>query len=176
MDTQLQERMKAKIKECFRKGNRQFRSKAKLDKLTFSKALTSTAGLAGWNDTDGYYIKLSYNESMNDPEFIINETIPHEVAHIIGYWLAANGMPYGDTGHGSGWRTIALALGSSGSVTGKTRVKGTFPYRASDGEIVKLTRNQHNAIQNEFRVFRTANGGRLTASGYMGDTKKNAAK
>lgn len=167
MDAELQQRITRKIKECFRKGNRQFGARATLNKFVVSKKLKKW-GVAGWNPRDQYYIRVSEDGLKSDPEYVINEVIPHETAHVIAYWLEKNDMPHGDFGHGEGWKTIAKALGSDGSVNGKSMETNPYKYRAADGEIVNLSQEQHDAIQKEFRVLRSANGARITGSGYLG--------
>jgi len=169
MDAQLQERITKKIKECLRKGNRLFGSRARLNKFTVSRKLRKW-GVAGWNPTDQYYMRVSQEGLQNDPEYVINEVIPHETAHVIAYWLAHNDMEHGDFGHGDGWRTIAKALGSDGSTNGKGEIP-RYKYRAQDGEIVNLNRKQHDYLQKEFKVLRSPSGARITAAGYMGENQ-----
>jgi predicted SprT family Zn-dependent metalloprotease len=167
IDTQIRN----KINECFRLGNRKFKAKAKIDKLIFTDRFKDQGGSAGWNKRNGWYIRLSKSSIKENLNFILNEIIPHEVAHVICMWLHVEDLPYGDTGHGESWVTVAKALGSSGQE--KTlAAKFKYPYKTSGGNIVHMSKDQHDDMQNNFKAYRDRDGNRITAAGYQREPEK----
>jgi SprT protein len=63
--------------------------------------LTSTAGRAF---IEHGYIDLSCYLMTNNPETFAEDTIPHELAHMIAFRL------YQDRGHGKAWKYVAQTL------------------------------------------------------------------
>lgn len=73
----------------------------KMPAVKMNSRLTSTAGRA-FLEQD--YIDLSCYLMDNNREYFAEDTIPHELAHIIAWRL------YKDRGHGAAWKSVALAL------------------------------------------------------------------
>ena len=78
------------------------------DDLTvkMNNRLTSTAGRA-WLQTGLVEFSTSLYEANTDA--FMEDTIPHEVAHIIAYRV------YGSSGHDAAWKQVCYALGSNTS-------------------------------------------------------------
>ena len=166
IDTQIRN----KINECFRLGNRKFKAKAKIDKLIYTDKFKDQSGSAGWNKRNGWYIRLSKSAIKENLNNILTEIIPHEVAHVICMWLHVEELPYGDTGHGESWVTVAKALGSSGQE--KTlAAQFKHPYKTSAGNIVMMNQEQHDDMQNNYRAYRDRDGNRITRNGYQQQTQ-----
>ncbi len=72
-----------------------------MPKIEMNARLTATAGRAFYTldkcDFSCYLME-------RDPNYFANNTIPHELAHIIAWRL------YRDNGHGKAWKSIALEL------------------------------------------------------------------
>ena len=83
------------------------------------------------------------SEDMNDA---INDTVPHEVAHIVNAVKPSTGA-----NHNPGWRNVCLALGGTGKTYHDQEViyaKGrTYAYTASCGQVVNVSEQRHRKIQ-----------------------------
>lgn len=111
------------------------------------------AGSRGWN----YYMRFNRDMMMNESwDHIINDTVPHELAHIICF---ANGS---DRGHGVWWRRTCIALGGSGERCHKEQVtyaKGnTYVYTTSTGHSVTLSEVRHRKVQRGSVYFARGKG------------------
>lgn len=85
-------------------------------------------------------VKNHYNE-------MVNETIPHEVAHIVCMMKPQLGC-----NHDFGWKAVCQALGGIGDQyhtmgIGKTKRQRLWDYKTESGEIVQLTTVRHNRLQ-----------------------------
>lgn len=114
-----------------------------------------------WGKTSDFVVR--FNRDMingNGFDHIINDTVPHELAHIIAYFTGT------DFGHGKAWKKLCIALGGSGErchneeVT-PARVMQEFLYNTTCGRVVKVSKIRHNRIQNENRVYSLSNGGKI---------------
>ena len=70
-----------------------------MPKVTISKRLKVTAG---WAYFDKNEVKLCYDLFVEHMETFVQETIPHEVAHLVAAKV------YEDTGHGKGWKSVMV--------------------------------------------------------------------
>lgn len=115
------------------------------------------AGRKGWN----YFMRFNRDMMLNQAwDHIINDTVPHELAHIICF---ANGS---DRGHGVFWKRTCRALGGSGETYHQEAVvyaKGrTFVYTTSTGATINLSETKHRKIQQGAAyTFKDRNKGRL---------------
>jgi len=105
------------------------------------------AGQACYNrESEVADIRLNLEAAKLDMRHMLEDTIPHEVAHIIAFH---NGT---DRGHGRVWRSICIDLGGSGErchSIGLTpaRKVNRFKYITSNGGEVVLTSVRHNKLQ-----------------------------
>lgn len=81
----------------FRKEYPQISEKA--PRVVLNNRLKTTAGRAFYEDNP-QYIDLSTELFWEYTEEFLNDTIPHELAHLVAYTV------YGDTGHGKGWKSV----------------------------------------------------------------------
>lgn len=162
-----------KINECLAKGNKRYGAKAVVSKIVYTRN-TKEVGTAVRMPNGEMFIRLSRNYLERVFEWVVDEIIPHEVAHIIGFWLDDNGKD-GTYEHDSRWREIAIYLGCSGETkpeipeeyfTSKEPV--TYHYRSSTGRDLHFGQDKHDALQKDYRVFKDTDGGRVTASNYVG--------
>ena len=98
----------------------------------------------------GYVYTVRFNRDMimNDGwEHIINETVPHELAHIICFVNPNLGR-----NHDAGWTRVCRLLGGSGERCHKevvTYAKGkTYIYTTSTGHTVSMSAIRHRKVQN----------------------------
>ena len=90
---------------------------------------------------------LRFNcELINGKHFedIMNETVPHEVAHLVCYARPDLGRK-----HDAGWKRVCMALGGNG----KTRhdydvvIKGRWDYITDRGHKVSVSKRHHAVVQ-----------------------------
>jgi len=67
--------------------------------VKLNNRLKSTAGRA-FIENDPQYIDLCTELFWQYTEQFVEDTIPHELAHLVAFTV------YGDPGHGSGWKTV----------------------------------------------------------------------
>lgn len=106
-----------------------------------------------WNKEVGT-AELRFNVTMiNDKGFdhILNDTVPHEVAHII---CAIN--PRLGKNHDAGWRRVCVALGGSGDRCHTEEViyaKGdTYSYISTNGNVINVSGQRHAKIQRGYSL------------------------
>lgn len=104
---------------------------------------------------------LRYNQEafVKDWDMMFNDTIPHEVAHLV---CAVN--PLLGNNHNSDWQAIDLALGGSGETYHKLqltpgRATKRFIYTATCGTEANLSHVLHTRIQKgQVRMLRSTRG------------------
>lgn len=120
----------------------------------------AAAGIAS-SSWMGKRLELRFNAVMiNNGSFehIFNDTVPHEVAHLVGFVTGR------DNGHGRFWRNACIQLGGSGKTYHSEEVvyaKGkTYEYTATCGKAIRLSQQRHNKIQQRGAVLtvRSTNG------------------
>lgn len=97
----------------------------------------------------GEYI-IRFNGAMiegNGFEHIFNDTVPHELSHIVCY---AN--PHIGKNHNRGWKKLCIALGGTGKCTHDEEIlfaRGkTYLYYSSTNREIRISSMTHNKIQN----------------------------
>lgn len=105
--------------------------------------------------------KLRFNLRMcsEDMHDAINDTVPHEVAHIVNVFA-----PHTGANHNAGWRNVCLRLGGTGKTYHNQEViyaKGkTFAYTASCGKVINLSEQRHKKVQRGAEL-RLKGGGKI---------------
>jgi len=111
------------------------------------------AGMAGCRfnffggSTFDHFVRFNVDMIANDSyDHIINDTVPHEFAHIVCYMNPLLGR-----NHDAGWKKVCMALGGSGERCHSEKVsyaKGkTFQYLTTVGRLVTVSENRHRKIQ-----------------------------
>lgn len=72
--------------------------------VKINKRLKTTAGRA-WIDANPQYIDLSYELLQQYPDYFSQDTIPHELCHLIAFTV------YEDSGHGPAWKNVMRSIG-----------------------------------------------------------------
>lgn len=146
----------AKVRECLERGFRKFDSELRFSLTCAVEDIPivfvekgSNAGRACWQRFgDRVVVNLEFNifHIENYWDDMVEDTIPHEVAHVIDYMIR------GRSNHDRKWQYIAYTLGCTGKPTHnydyvparKTRV---YIYKATCGTEIKLTAVRHGKIQ-----------------------------
>lgn len=104
------------------------------------------AGQAG-RKNNACFLRFNTTMMMNEGwEHILNDTVPHEVAHLACYTDRTLGR-----NHDAGWKRVAIALGSTGKRCHDIPVEykgGTYIYTTSTGATVNCSPALHTKIQN----------------------------
>lgn len=122
------------------------------------------AGIAQWRRTFGETsYKVRFNNAMiNGDAFddMINDTVPHELAHIVCYMRPELGK-----NHDAGWKRVCIALGGSGERchSNKTvHARGrTYEYITSTKKIVRLGDKYHARVQNGETLYYRSDWGSI---------------
>jgi predicted SprT family Zn-dependent metalloprotease len=109
------------------------------------------AGRAGWKGSKGdskreYFMQFNLDLLQREPNEMIHDTIPHEIAHIVCCMKPELG-----SGHDNGWTRVCITLGGSGNTTHDMAVvygKGTtYEYTTDTGNKVRLNDRHHAHVQ-----------------------------
>lgn len=124
--------------------------------------------------------ELSYNTQYTEAhaDEMIKEIVPHEVAHLIHFYLKEQGRaPSGERPHGKTWQTIARKLGASGNrlyaidncAVVSTRKIKLFTYANEDGISITMKANMHKKLQmGLYDSVRNRNGDKFYKHNYVG--------
>lgn len=123
-------------------------------------------GQARWREIKSsgrvFNLQLRFNlrmcsEDMNDA---INDTVPHEVAHIV-----CGMVPHLGRNHDAGWKDVCIKLGGTGKTYHTQEVifgKGkTYAYTASCGKVINLSEQRHKKLLRGV-TFRLKSGATIT--------------
>lgn len=104
---------------------------------------------AGQAGKRGSHLYMRFNRDMLTREafdHVINNTVPHEIAHIVCFKNPTLG-----SGHNSGWERVCRQLGGTGATRHNEDVvygKGTtYEYTSTTGHKIRLSEQRHNSIQ-----------------------------
>ena len=97
--------------------------------------------------TYDHYIRINVSMiSTGGFDHIFNETIPHEIAHIVCYMNPSLGR-----NHDAGWRRVCQALGGKGDRCHTQEVVfangNTYTYVTTTGHKVNMSQQRHRKIQ-----------------------------
>lgn len=100
-----------------------------------------------------YTIRINIDAYALDADNMMNDTIPHEVAHLVMFQLQQH-MPAHrkEPAHGPRWKRICKALGGSGERTHTLALEPSrkirkFLYELESGREVVLTSVRHNRLR-----------------------------
>lgn len=101
--SELKEAIQAKVVECVKLGMSKLNLTGRDIDLNFDKKGT-TAGTASWYRDGSYSLDFNLELAMLNQQETLNQTVPHEVSHILDYWMHPGGM--GSSHHGDNWKYI----------------------------------------------------------------------
>lgn len=116
-------------------------------------------------ETSGFFLRFNIAHMRSDTDWphIINDTVPHEVAHTV-----CQAFPHLGKNHDSGWKQVCRALGGNGSRTysaadaPEAAARRTpFVYITTSGARCPVTPIIHRKIQGG-KVYIAKQGGKLT--------------
>ena len=99
--TEMKERATRKVWMVLEELNEEYNAEFDFPRIEWV-ICGSTAGRAWLGQ---WRIQLNEQLCKENMEDFMNDTIPHEVAHLIAYKV------FGDDGHGDGWKSVMRALG-----------------------------------------------------------------
>lgn len=154
----------SKVQECLKKAQEMFNLSE--DFLNVDIRFDLKGKTAAYAIRKNNKLSLRFNVEAIEQEFddMINDTIPHEVAHLVCYV-----KPFLGKNHNHGWKRVCKKLGGTGNRThsyGLTKAKTTYvhAYKLDDGTIIKLGTNRHNKIMKKGITYivtiRNKNGSR----------------
>ena len=103
-------------------------------------------------------LRFNRNLVLGDKHYqdILDETVPHEVAHLVCYANPGLGK-----NHDRGWKRVCVAIGGNGKTRHEydTKIEGSgWDYMTDKGHLVTVTSKIHRRIQESGRVFRYKDG------------------
>lgn len=118
-------------------------------------------------------MRCGYNAHVfaQDMERFLNDTVPHEVAHIVCLYTRT------DMGHGATWKRVCRMLGGNaqrcyageGIQHKMVRTRKRYEYRATCGTLTMVSDVLHGKIQRGARGYFLANTkGRILPEGFTG--------
>lgn len=114
-----------------------------------------------------YSIRLNI-DMINDDRFdhIYNDTIIHEVCHIVGFYTRAF------KNHDNGWKSLCKRLGGTGErchslETTYARTVKQYLYETTCGNKVKVSAIRHSKIQKGKSYTLKSTGGKLIPDSYQ---------
>ena len=119
------------------------------------------AGMQGLRSAPTCYLR--FNTTMIDGagyEHVLNDTVPHEVAHMVCFMNPRLGK-----GHDSGWARVCRALGGTGDTRHNEEVLyargNTYEYTCTEGNTTRFSEQRHRKIQRGVARFNMKQGGTI---------------
>jgi predicted SprT family Zn-dependent metalloprotease len=159
----------ARIWEVVEMANKKFGTNINKSNLTIDLGMKgNSAGQASIKCVNGRSAKLKDHDELalrlrlnavaiqEHLEDTLNDTIPHEVAHLVNFYdHYVPGRKHSGNAHDAGWTRIAMALGCTGERTHTLELRtNVFDYTLNDGSQVKIGPKHHKKIQNGATGFR----------------------
>lgn len=114
-----------------------------------------------WNE---YSMRFNVDQIHSNFDFILNEVVPHELAHIVCMYTKT------DSGHGWKWRQTCIQLGGNGETRHKEEIifgRGdTYEYTSTTGNKIRFSSQRHKQIQNGrvLRIKPSYGGGQIDST------------
>lgn len=160
--------------DLIQEGNNIWKTGVVVEYIKWNRA-GRAAGMAGIDKDGKYYLVFSKELAEREFDTIMKDTVPHEVAHLITFYMNRQGRSK-DRGHGVVWRRVCLSLGGTGKrchnmeVTPmRNRRKYRYEYRMPSGITLMVGPKYHNQIQLNNRPLHVrSTGERVAAYCYTG--------
>lgn len=170
MTQQRIQEVQAKVAQLIARAEQLY--KIKLPAVPIRFDLTGrAAGIAGcmrnrWTgENSGFFLRFNIAHMRSDTDWphIINDTVPHEVAHTV-----CQAFPHLGKNHDAGWKRVCVALGGNGSRTYSAADapeaaarRAPFVYITTSGARCPVTPIIHRKIQGG-KVYIAKQGGQLS--------------
>ncbi len=122
-----------------------------------------------------HLIRLNVQACMENLDWVVNEILPHELAHVICHKenMRANHQKK-LRAHGPRWRAWCRFLGASGATTHampleSVRKSTKYLYRLPSGEEVKVSSIRHRRMQHKGYAYLMKNGASLTRDHWVAE-------
>lgn len=168
------------VRDCLRRGvelhGDRFTKPAAGDVANLPIVFFEKGAVAGWAKYGRmnhlHNINLEFNIAYieNNWDDMVEDTIPHEVAHVIDYLIR------GYSNHDKHWERIAKSLGCSGNRTHnyqvqyarRPRTQTKHLYIATCGTEFMASTTRHKRIQQGTVYYLKKTGGKIHRTGYAG--------
>ena len=157
--------------ELVAKGNALYNTNVRIGRIEWM-AKGKAAGYAGVKD-GVFFLRFSAEALTLYPDDTFNDTVPHEVAHLIQFAMLLTGRTR-DRGHGATWKRIAWSLGCSGERTHKLKLTPArktrkFKYVLPSGTVFEATIGQHRKMLSGTTFTLRSNREIVSACYYRGE-------
>ena len=150
----MQQQIKAKVAEVVKLAKELYDFPISVQAITMTFRRTGQAAAQAGvrrNRATGkstYLLKFSLEAAALNPDEMLNDTIPHEVAHLVNFWDKRTGDD-----HNPGWKNVCRRLGGTGvrchsQKLTKTKYRRQYLY-ITDGGTERIVKSaaKHNRIQ-----------------------------
>lgn len=149
MNEPTRSEVEQKCHDLIAKGNALFGTNVKLSSIGWD--LRGTAAGQARRRSLVYSVRFNLEAKRLDPTHFFNETVPHEIAHLIVFELTLTGRSR-DRGHGRDFKRVCRALGGTGArchniALTKARTVQKHKYILPSGRVVEVTSIMHGKIQ-----------------------------
>lgn len=139
-----QQQIRAKCQEVFAKAQQLYN--LDLSRVLIRFDLRGRAAGVAYRRASQYGIRFNHDMLTRDAfDHVLNDTVPHEVAHIVCFMNPALGH-----GHNGGWARVCRALGGTGATRHSEEVvygKGTtYEYTTTNGHKVRVSDQMHKKM------------------------------
>ena len=169
----IQARLRARVFEVVNEARKLYPSYAA---APYPEIRFYTKGRVMGTAKGGCILRLNLTLAEQNMDEALNDTIPHEVAHLVCQVDPTQGK-----GHNYGWRWVCQSLGGSGrrtycptGFTPKVIKKTVRQYRyvAACGTEIWLGAGRHSKIIKRGKTYRLRRtGGQIASTHYTGDSR-----
>ena len=136
-----------KIKQVVEMAERKYGFPIPYDRMTIEWKNKGNAAAAAWMQYGRYGLKISMESATLDMDEMLNDTIPHEVAHLVCFHNRSLGK-----NHNNGWKSVCRGLGGTGArthsqVLTKAKYRSQYLYRTDSGAECKVGPKIHKACR-----------------------------
>lgn len=183
MNSHIETQIRAKAETVFALAHKLYGCPLNLDnvRLVF-KQKGKAAGQAAWKRQFGetqYELRFSMEAATIDLNDMLNDTVPHEIAHLVNFWNPTTGR-----NHDRLWKQTCIALGGTGErcydgskmVLTPTKIQRKWKYVASCGTELEVSTKIHNKIQRGQTRTLKRTGGRIASIHFAGAVTQTEVK
>ena len=145
MFTERAEQVRSKVAELVKQANQKFNIDLPEIQIRFDLR-GGAAGMAGGRFGQ-FYMRFNRDMMLNQGwDHLINDTVPHELAHIVCFVNPRLGR-----NHDLGWKRVCRALGGTGKRCHSEEVVyangRTYYYTTTQGHVIAISQQRHGKIQ-----------------------------
>lgn len=159
MSQEVFDKFRQDVEACLEKARKMFNVKLEVDYIRLD-IRGRVGGWAKWwpdrNQKMHLGLRFNHEAILKHNEDMTKNTIPHEVAHLVGFELGT------DENHGEYWKHYCRSLGGDASrchdmVLTPARNTQLFKYVLASGRVVELGPKYHANIQSHLKQYYTRN-------------------